>query len=277
MPAHYAHTCFGQKVFELLKENVKEKLFEDKALFIIGLQGPDILFYHKPLSKGAIPNIGRALHRESGNAVFEGFLDLIRGDFIDRKKGAALKSYMAGFLCHYLLDSACHPFVDFSVLSAGIDHSEIEAEFDKHLMRKKGVNPFHRDPLAHLLNDEKTCKTISQFYPGTSPKIIEEALSSMRNLTKWTSGILTNIRPLTMGALRIFGKYDRYQGIVLKRKGNPRCLELNTSLEDLMEKEVKLAALLVEELLSSASLDSFLPKERFAADFSGNKIMQEKS
>ncbi len=274
MPAHYAHTCFGQKVFSLLHENTKENLKVEKALFIIGLQGPDILFYHKPLSKSPFPALGHSIHKESGAATLSRFAKVIQDESKDDADALALKSYTAGFLCHYLLDSACHPLVDSAVENNGLNHSEIEAEFDKYLMKKKGVNPFHRNPLAHLLSDKRTCLIISKFYENSNPETIKNCLDSMENITKLASGLLSDLRPLTTALLKIAGKYNSYQGIILKKKGDYRHMEFSPELEEILENQVEEAALLVDGIFKNSNVDPEKMAKRLETDFSGKLFLK---
>ena len=49
MPSMYAHQKFGNDVLYLLPKEVRERIAEQEDLYHIGLQGPDIFFYHKPL------------------------------------------------------------------------------------------------------------------------------------------------------------------------------------------------------------------------------------
>ena len=49
MPSTYAHYRLGQKVLDNLTGGIKSTILNHKELYDIGLHGPDILFYYKPL------------------------------------------------------------------------------------------------------------------------------------------------------------------------------------------------------------------------------------
>ncbi len=49
---------------------------------------------------------------------------------------AAARAYIYGVICHFALDSECHPYVEKMIHESGISHSEIEMEFDRLLLRK---------------------------------------------------------------------------------------------------------------------------------------------
>ena len=83
MPSMYAHQKFGNDVLCLLPKEVRERIAEQEDLYHIGLQGPDIFFYHKPLSWGEIPQYGNHLHDLTGHVFWEKLLKqyfLLSGD-----------------------------------------------------------------------------------------------------------------------------------------------------------------------------------------------------
>ena len=49
MPSTYAHYRMGQQVRSMLDGNEKKIVEKYPQLYLIGLHGPDILFYYKPL------------------------------------------------------------------------------------------------------------------------------------------------------------------------------------------------------------------------------------
>ena len=59
---------------------------------------------------------------------------------------AAGRAYLYGVICHFALDSACHPYVEKMIHASGLSHSEIEMEFDRFLLTED-----HRDPLSYPL------------------------------------------------------------------------------------------------------------------------------
>ena len=48
MPAAYAHYVFGKKVFQELSGTEKEIIRKGEDAFLLGLHGPDLLFYYFP-------------------------------------------------------------------------------------------------------------------------------------------------------------------------------------------------------------------------------------
>ena len=104
MPTTYAHDLFGKKIYAKLPAEIQKVIRRNTNLYRIGLHGPDILFYD--MLKPKVTETGIAMHRECAAPFFERGMTLVRTTHDEK-----LLAYLLGFGCHYLLDSACHPFV----------------------------------------------------------------------------------------------------------------------------------------------------------------------
>lgn len=120
MPATYAHYVFGKKVYAKLSKEEKEDIRKGKDAFLLGLHGPDLLFYYYPIGKNRINQQGVHMHKE------------IAADFFNRgrlsyhkQRDQALRAYLYGFLCHFILDSECHPYVNYYMEEQELGHLEI--------------------------------------------------------------------------------------------------------------------------------------------------------
>ena len=122
MPSTYAHFKLGRDV---------------KNRYMIGLHGPDILFYHRPLVSDPVNAVGYSLHEKSGRSFFEQARDAV----IVSENQAATLAYAYGVLCHFALDASCHAYVDEKIESSGVPHTEIEVEFDRMLMLETTLTP----------------------------------------------------------------------------------------------------------------------------------------
>ena len=106
MPTTYAHDLFGKEVYKRLPSDMKALIRRHGDLYRIGLHGPDILFYYM-VSKNPVTQFGIEMHHEKARAFFEEGMRQVR-----RNDDEALLAYLLGFGCHYILDSACHPYVN---------------------------------------------------------------------------------------------------------------------------------------------------------------------
>lgn len=129
MPAVAAHALFGQAVFAQLPAPIQLHLSAQLPYWTLGFQGPDLLFYHKPLSKSPIAAHGSALHNQNPVAFFQ------EAPWDDPRQVA----YLLGFACHYCLDRACHPTVNHAANHQSNPHRLIESAFDLHLLTKENL------------------------------------------------------------------------------------------------------------------------------------------
>lgn len=173
MPGFTTHHLFGAQVLEQLNNtSLKQTLEQNRRPFNLGLQGPDIFFFKLTahLHRGC-KNPGVYLHehqiREFFGSCFEKLLNMPAG----RAKEQCI-AYVSGFLCHYTLDSICHPYIYWKTNSLlkkkrkntfGI-HSEIETSIDAGILKKyRNLKPldFHTYEAVALTKEE--LNTISSF------------------------------------------------------------------------------------------------------------------
>lgn len=176
MPTTYAHDLFGKKVYKKLPAEMKQVIRKYGDLYRIGQHGPDILFYFLPNRK--VVDLGISMHGESARDFFERGMELVR--YMDDEP---LLSYMLGFGCHYLLDSACHPFVNEMADKKVISHTILEKEFDRTLMLETGKNPYRYYPSDCIVPKGVYAETIHKALQEVSAGSILISLKMMKFLT----------------------------------------------------------------------------------------------
>lgn len=72
MPSTYAHKRFGEKVLSALPEPLSGHLKKHLPEYYLGLHGPDLLFYYRPLGKNAVNGKGYKMHEERRRAFSKG-------------------------------------------------------------------------------------------------------------------------------------------------------------------------------------------------------------
>jgi hypothetical protein len=131
MPGLITHLLCGQAVFKKqgLSSDIKKIIEKHRKLYNIGCQGPDVFFYYLPtFFRDDVKGIGKRMHREHVadfiKALALGFdsLSSLDSPLKEEAREAAL-AYFAGFLVHYSMDCAAHPYVyyktGFPKLSSG--------------------------------------------------------------------------------------------------------------------------------------------------------------
>lgn len=224
MPSTYAHYRFGVQIIPSLPADVRHTIERNRALFDAGLQGPDPLFYYKPMSKNQITPLASDFHRQTGAEFFERVCRKIR-----RHPTEERLAYLYGVLAHYCLDSHCHPFVNDVTKDGPVSHNELESEFERYLLRLDGVKrPFGINRGVHLKLKKEQCAVPASFYPPVTPDQFHQALKSMANTLYLLSGNTELYHSLVDRVLKFMGGQN--PGLLMRMKSNPACARYNEEL-----------------------------------------------
>lgn len=149
MPAILTHDFFGRDAIDTASAQVNLMSKDAHDAFLLGNQGPDPLFYlviDPRISKQS--RVGDLMHHARPAKLLLSLRDAL--SMLTRAERPVGDAYAAGFLCHYLLDSAMHPLVfakQYEICDAGIEnldrsdgsivHAEIERELDEMVLFEK--------------------------------------------------------------------------------------------------------------------------------------------
>ena len=70
MPSTYAHRRFGADVLQQLPAALQDQIGKNRALFDVGLHGPDLLFYYHAAKSNTVSALGNAMHEQPGRVFF---------------------------------------------------------------------------------------------------------------------------------------------------------------------------------------------------------------
>ena len=246
MPTTYTHDLFGKAVYQRLPEEMKEIIMHCRMAYLIGLHGPDILFYYRPFLKNEINQTGHKMHDEIAADFFLSCKEKYRetGD-------QTLLVYILGFICHYMLDSTCHPYIYRYMEKTGAKHDEIETELDRALMEKYGHNPFSFHPASGLHPEKDEVRAAAAALEGISEKKLRKCLRGMRFYTGVTVCRNPLKRKLLLRLLRIFKVYDETQGRILRKKPVSRCQESTGELVSMVKCAVPETVTVLEEFYNT--------------------------
>lgn len=165
MPAVMTHDFFGQDAFGAALGAVELSTPDERDAFLLGNQGPDPFFYLvlDPIGSRPYKEVGNRLHHEHPSRVLASLAGAARDPYAGDDDVA--RAYVAGFLCHYLLDSTMHPLVYFwerGLTSAGVEgldrsvagqvHAEVERDLDEMvLFAKRHQTILTYRPYEHVL------------------------------------------------------------------------------------------------------------------------------
>ena len=177
MPTTYTHDLFGKQVYQKLPRELRHIVKKHGDLYRIGLHGPDILFYFL-VCKNPVTQLGVKMHQETARGFFTKGLVRVRED-----RDEALLAYMLGFGCHYLLDSACHPYIDRLHEEKAITHTLVEKELDRALMEETGRDPLHFYPSNCIVPRYAYAKVIHKVLPSVPAPLLCTSLRMMKRST----------------------------------------------------------------------------------------------
>lgn len=242
MPTTYAHYTFGGLVLDNLDNDIKKLISANIYLFNIGLHGPDILFYFKALSSNRISKIGHEIHSLTADNFFEN----AKGVINECSDTEAACAYILGYICHFILDSECHPYVNEKE-SDKLTHSEIETEFERFLMLKNNKDPISFKPTSHIIPSIEYAKCISLFYEDITSSEILKALKSMKFYLNILVAPGHLKRSVIINALKLSGNYESMNGLLMNYSKNPKCIEINKKLYELYIKAVVPTSYIINE------------------------------
>lgn len=220
MPACITHYVFAQRVLRICERRGIPTY--DRDLALIGSQGPDLFFFHRalPWQKGERGfAAGQAMHRGSPAKLMEAFARSVKRETLHPEYA---KGYMQGFLCHYALDRAAHPFVLYWQERLRQEqprygktdvqyHFRIESALDTLMLRRETgrlIQDFRLDTLIPPDRDGRWA-AIGRLYlplyrellhqPEMTAEQIALAPGDMREALWW----MTDRRGIRAGAIRV--------------------------------------------------------------------------
>ena len=229
MPSGYAHYRFGTQIIPMLPADVRGPIVRHRALFDMGLHGPDFLFFHHFFKKTELYHLGSMYHQKSGRDFFTDACLHVK-----QHPSEGAFAYLYGLLAHYCLDSHCHPFVYDVTDDTVLSHSELETEFDRFLMTLAGVKKPHEANISHHLRLKKEeYEIVAGFFPEATVKDVIRCIRSMA----LSQRLLTIPTPVGHGVVVTFTWVagGNTTGKVMTVTPNPKCDHLDGKLLELYE------------------------------------------
>ncbi|MDF2878264.1 MAG: zinc dependent phospholipase family protein [Clostridia bacterium] len=165
MPDIITHYLFGLDTSHNIKASPLYRIIKDnKNIFLIGLQGPDFMYYNTFPLKDSKAHVALRMHTDkTGDFLVSTLSHLKRYDLTSQEFNEGL-SYLCGFMCHYILDSMAHPYVFYlggRYLMESPDtfkyrslHKKIELAIDTLLLEQKfGLKAHTFKVHKHILKD----------------------------------------------------------------------------------------------------------------------------
>ena len=264
--------------------SVKESIHRHPKAFLLGSNGPDILFYYKAFpwedqsENKKIAEIGSLVHTVNINLFYEKAL-LFINQVQDPTRKDILTVYLAGHMMHWSLDTLAHPFVFYrsGELSGKTQywHYRYESMIDALMVtyyKRKQLSDLKATRLVDVSKEER--RVIASFYSymldevfdtDVSAEVIDSAIDTFKKLLHFLYDPHYVVTPILKGVEHVIGnewafsshnvnpRIDAtYDVLNLKKEPwyNPTDLSMvsNTSFIELYEASIKLGNILISAL-----------------------------
>ncbi len=124
MPYNFTHALVGLTALQHTSEAVSALVNANLREFLIGTMGPDPYFGDtrpRPLFTRARDDLAEKLHTLDARVLFSALFPLAANS-------APKQAYALGFLCHFLLDTNAHPYIEARYF--GKEHTPAEIQID---------------------------------------------------------------------------------------------------------------------------------------------------
>lgn len=110
MPATITHAYFAKDVFDILPEKIKNKI-NCSRIKMFGQSMDSLMFYNlfSLLPGKKVRDFSHYFHKNKSQDFFINTINYIKENNL--KDDIDVASYLAGTICHYVLDSTIHPYV----------------------------------------------------------------------------------------------------------------------------------------------------------------------
>ena len=251
----------------MLPEALQRSISRFPQLYNVGLHGPDFFYFYQPLFRTQIGSLGDWFHNLTGTEFFE---RAVRHLADAPSEGARV--YLYGVLCHYVLDSVCHPLIVSATAGKTPGHTELETEFDRELLTRDGKIPAWRQYLGRRFRlTWGECVTVAGFYPPATAYSVRRGFFMMSAVNRLTT--MKN-RRLLQAILNLGGEYGRQ--MVMHSRPNHRCTALISQLDALYGEALSRYPGMAEQL--TAYIENGTPLgESFCGNFSGEPPKEQQT
>lgn len=271
MPAIFAHDLFGRNVFMDLEKEIRDVIRKEKDCFYLGLHGPDVLFFYRPLGKNPINQKGYRYHERPAAEIFAHGLQVMRNAEDDKEK-EALQAYLLGFACHFALDHSLHGEIDRIEKESGFTHAQIETELDRRLLIQAEMEPVRAYTACNLKNTKMTRFVVMRVLKEDESQA-KEAIASFKLISRLFINTGEMFKKVIGMVMKAAGCYEKYYGMVMRKQATPGLETTTDQLEQQFAAAVPFGVKLVEGLYGSIKKRETLP-DAFWGNFEGQKICE---
>ena len=131
MPDIVVHNAMGDRVLQGLEREIAEGI--DREIFRFAVMGPDPYIFYRFFAL----LLRRGVNRRS-TVMHETKTGRFLMELAGRSRKKAVFSFLAGFLCHYAMDSTAHPWINQASEHRSDLHTALEHRLDNLELERQG-------------------------------------------------------------------------------------------------------------------------------------------
>ena len=243
MPTCYTHKKMGIMVYKALPKDTCRLIQKYLPYYLIGLHGPDILFFNPGIGENSPASYGRKLHHESFEEFYRNACEVIRNSEDDRQL-----VYFYGYLCHLFSDYRIHGALPELDREIGVTHAKMETELDRCLMKADGLNPVNYPVMAHMAISPEIAHYIAPFYLGVSEEQILRSLLCMKASFTFSRSSNRYYRKMVSDIVAFAGYEEKIPNLIMCPDESQMCLAAMPKLKELFAEAVVEAAAAIENV-----------------------------
>lgn len=179
MPYNFTHALVGLTALQHTSEAVSALVNANLGEFLIGTMGPDPYFGDtrpRPLFTKARDDLAEKLHTLDARILFSALFPLAANS-------APQQAYVLGFLCHFLLDTSAHPYIEARYF--GKEHTPAEIQIDLMLASRIAFPGVPQKPRAFYRT--RRLRDLDELHAQLSESLFSEETRGVfaRSFRKW--------------------------------------------------------------------------------------------
>ena len=236
MPALYAHKKFGALVYKKLPRNIKKIVSENRDEFLIGLHGPDPLFFHVTKMGDSVAELGKEIHRHSFEEMY-----LRAHERVQKSGDKAELAYFIGFICHFVSDATIHPLVKDAMVETGLSHGKIETELERYILNEGGKKALKYPSHAHLPVLLSVAEHASVFYENVTPTQFLGCMAEMKAINGICRTTDKTARKVLTTVMDVTGNEDKAASLIMSKDTSGMALKYVKKMNKVLKEQVPTA------------------------------------
>lgn len=181
MPSIITHHIFSDEVYKRLNKRLQNRVKDAIDVFHAFSQSHDYLYYytfHKDYKK--IKGLGDMAHKNDTQKYLMNIILNIKE--MNLKKDSYALAYLYGSVCHYVMDSMCHPFIFYKTGAWNHDDKNTYKYRGGHTMMEKSIDAIYyekfygkkykycnisKDIIKKPIFSDKLCDLINKTWENT--------------------------------------------------------------------------------------------------------------